>query len=51
LGETLQIVIDYEQGRWTRLDRPDFDRPTIVKAYLDALGLTSEMIGVLGRCC
>jgi EAL and modified HD-GYP domain-containing signal transduction protein len=51
LGETLQIVIDYEQGRWTRLDRPDFDRPTIVKAYLDALGLTAEMTGILGRCC
>jgi EAL and modified HD-GYP domain-containing signal transduction protein len=48
-GETLQIVIDYEQGRWTEFDREDFDRPTIVKAYLDALALTDEMTRVLGH--
>lgn len=49
LGETLQIVIDYEQGRWNRLEAGGFDRPTIVKAYLDALALTDEMARVLSH--
>jgi EAL and modified HD-GYP domain-containing signal transduction protein len=49
LGETLQIVIDYEQGRWNRLAGRGFDQPTIVKAYLDALALTEEMSPMLGH--
>lgn len=49
LGETLQIVIDYEQGRWNHLAAGGFDRPTIVKAYLDALALTDEMVRILGH--
>jgi c-di-GMP-related signal transduction protein len=48
LGETLQIVVDYEQGRWNKLDGRGIDRATIVKAYLDALALTDEMTRILG---
>jgi EAL and modified HD-GYP domain-containing signal transduction protein len=50
LGETLQIVIDYEQGRWDHLANGGFDRSSIVKAYLDALSLTERDIGVLSNC-
>ncbi|MEX2303893.1 MAG: HDOD domain-containing protein [Bryobacterales bacterium] len=50
LGETLRIVIDYEQGRWDRLANGGFDRPTIIKAYLDALAATEKNIGVLSHC-
>jgi len=47
LGETLQIVLDYEQGRWDKFANAGFDRPTIVKAYLDALVLTEDMTRTL----
>jgi EAL and modified HD-GYP domain-containing signal transduction protein len=48
LGDTLQIVIDYEQGRWEHLADRVFDRATIVKAYLDALAVTEEITRILG---
>ncbi len=50
LGETLQIVLDYEQGNWNPLANSDFDRPTIVKAYLDALQLSENNLRLL-HCC
>jgi c-di-GMP phosphodiesterase len=51
LGETLEIVIDYEQGRWNRLAGGGYDQPTIVKAYLDALAQAEEMNRILGHNC
>ncbi len=51
LGETLSIVLDYEQGRWKRLASGGFDQPTIVKAYLAALERVEEMKRVLGHDC
>lgn len=50
LGDTLQIVLDYELGRWERLANSGFDRPTITQAYLDSLKLTDEMNALLGHC-
>jgi EAL and modified HD-GYP domain-containing signal transduction protein len=47
LGETLAMVLDYEQGNWGKLSGCGLDQATIVKAYLDALATTAEMTRVL----
>lgn len=50
LGQTLQIVVDYEQVRWDRLANSSYDRPTIAKAYFDALALTEKNDSLLSQC-
>lgn len=45
-GECLQIVLDYEAGRWEEVEASGLDGNEVKKAYLEALSWTSGILSL-----